>query len=496
MTRPLLKLKNITKIYPGVVALDDVSLSVMPGEVHALVGENGAGKSTLIKAVTGAIQPTSGEIWFEGNQLEKNSPSKSIEAGISAIYQEFNLVPRMSVAENIMLGRFPLKNGLVDYKAMYTLADQTMNDLGVPIDVNTLVMDLTVGYQQLVEISKSVSRDCKLIIMDEPSAALTNRELDSLFEIVNKLKERGIAILYISHRLDEIFDISDVVTVLRDGQYIGTYKITDINRQELIQLMVNRELVDTYPHTPLTAGEVMLEVNNLCTPMLNDISFKVHRGEILGLSGLVGAGRTEVARAIFGADKFDKGTFVLNGQPYVPSTPRHAIDNGIGLVTEDRKQQGLLLHLNVRDNIVIANLRGVSNKFSVVSSAKIDKASEEYIEKLQVKTPSDKQLVSNLSGGNQQKVVLAKWLFADCDVIIFDEPTRGIDVGAKQEIYVLMDDLVKQGKAIIMISSEMPEIIGLADRILVMHEGCIMGELSRGEATQERILTLASGIQM
>lgn len=495
MARPLLELKHVSKIYPGVVALNDVSFSVMPGEVHALVGENGAGKSTLIKSVTGAIQPTSGEIWFEGKCLEKNSPSRSIEAGISAIYQEFNLVPLMSVAENIMLGRFPLKNGLVDYKAVYAQADQVMKDLGVPVDVSTPVANLTVGYQQLVEISKSVSRDCKLIIMDEPSAALTNRELDCLFGIVKKLKERGMAILYISHRMDEIFDICDTVTVLRDGQYITTRKIADVSRQELIRLMVNRELVDTYPHEPQTPGEVMLEVKDLCTPMLHHISFEVRRGEILGLSGLVGAGRTEVARAIFGADKIDSGSFVLKGKPYAPSSPRHAIDNGIGLITEDRKQQGLLLHLSVRDNVVMANLKGVSNKFAVVSSGKIDAATKEYVEKLRVKTPSDKQLVRNLSGGNQQKVVLAKWLFADCDVIIFDEPTRGIDVGAKQEIYVLMDELVKQGKAIIMISSEMPEMIGMADRVLVMHEGDMMGELSREEATQERILTLASGIQ-
>lgn len=495
MDTPLLEIKGLSKLYSGVVALDNFNMTILPGEIHALVGENGAGKSTLIKCITGAIQPTEGEIVFEGKKIEKNSPNVSLAAGISAIYQEFNLVPFMSVAENIMIGRLPLKNGLVDYKTIFAEAEKVMTDLGVPIDVHTQVAKLTVGYQQLVEISKSVSRDCRLIIMDEPSAALTNREMDCLFGIIRKLKERGMAIIYISHRMEEIFEICDRVTIMRDGHYIETKKVKDTNRQDLIRLMVNRELSGVFPHEPLPRQGIALEVKDLNTSMLKNISFELYQGEILGLAGLVGAGRTEIARAIFGADAIDNGTFTLYGEEYIPKTPRKAINHGIGLITEDRKQQGVLLHLPIRDNVVVANLKGVSNVITVVNEKKVDAATSEHCRKLRVKTPSYKQLVRNLSGGNQQKVVIAKWLFADCNVLIFDEPTRGIDVGAKHEIYVLMDELARQGKAIIMISSEMPEMLGMADRIIVMHEGEISGEVTREEATQELILTYASGIK-
>ncbi len=494
-TQPVLDVQNLTKIYPGVIALDNVHIQIKPGEVHALIGENGAGKSTLIKCITGAVAPTSGEISFCGQRLDRITPQSAIELGISAIYQEFNLVPYLSVAENIMIGRYPNRLHIVNDKKMRQAAQAIIEELGVPIDIDTAVQELSVGYQQLVEIAKAVSRDAKMLIMDEPSAALTNNELHYLFEIIKRLRKKGISILYISHRLEEIFEICDRVTVFRDGKYIDTVNIEQTDQQTLIRLMVNRELTNIYPHQVLPKGKMALEVKGLCTPMLRDISFSVREGEILGFSGLVGSGRTEIMRAIFGADRMDAGELTLYGKPYKPSTPRKAIMQGIGLITEDRKQQGLVLDLSIRENVVLANLKGIANSLGITNPAAIDRATQELCEKLQVKAPSSKQLVRNLSGGNQQKVVLAKWLFSHCAIIIFDEPTRGIDVGAKHEIYMLMDELVRQGKAIIMISSEMPEMLGMADRIIVMHEGKMMAELDAKEATQERILTLASGIK-
>ena len=491
--QPLLVIKSLTKLYPGVCALDGVNMEIMPGEIHALVGENGAGKSTVIKCITGAIQSTCGDIWFAGEKLEKITPSMALAKGISTIYQEFNLVPYMSVAENIMLGRFPATSGLIDNKKIEQLAKNVMDELGVPIDVTQKVQALTVGYQQLVEIAKSVSRDAKLIIMDEPSAALTTNELKYFFQIIRKLQAKGIAILYVSHRLEEIFELCERVTIFRDGQYVDTLRVADTNQQQLIRLMVNRELSNIYPHQPLPRGQKALEVKKLNTPLLKDISFEVYEGEILGFSGLVGAGRTEIMRAIFGADTATSAEMTLYGRPYHPKSPKWAIKNGIGLITEDRKQQGLLLELPIMDNVVVANLDGVSHG-GIVSDKAVNQATHELCSRLKVKAPNYKQKVKNLSGGNQQKVVLAKWMFCNCNVIIFDEPTRGIDVGAKHEIYLLMDELAKQGKAIIMISSEMPEMLGMADRIIVMHEGKMMGELDKEEANQERILALASGI--
>lgn len=490
---PTLSVHGLTKLYPGVVALNGVDLDILPGEVHALIGENGAGKSTFIKCVTGATQPDEGQIQICGKTYTHLNPNEAIHLGISTIYQEFNLVPYLSVAENIMLGRYPGKGGLVDYKALRAQAAAIVEELGVPINIDAKVNTLTVGFQQLVEIAKAVSRESKLIIMDEPSAALTNNEIEYLFKIVQRLRAKGVSILYVSHRLEEIFRICDRATVFRDGQYVTTLNVRDTNTEELIRLMVNREIVNVYPHTPQPIGQVALEVNHLNTPLLQDISFHVREGEILGFSGLVGSGRTEIMRAIFGADPYESGSFTLYGKPYKPSSPQKAISSGIGYISEDRKKEGLLLSRSITENTIAASLQKVSNPIGIVHEKFANEKATQICDRLGVKAPSYHQLTRNLSGGNQQKVVIAKWLFSDCKVIIFDEPTRGIDVGAKHEIYVLMDELARDGKAIIMVSSDMPEMLGMADRIIVMHEGKLMKELSREASTQEIIMKYASG---
>ena len=493
MKKEVLKLSHITKKYPGVVALEDVSLSFHEGEVHAIAGENGAGKSTLIKSITGAIQVTEGQIFFEGQELKNNTPEKTLSMGIAAIYQEFNLFPALSVAENIFYGRYPKKHGMVDYKRMNEEAGKILNELGISIDPTILVRHLSVGYQQLVEIAKAVSRDVKVMIMDEPSAPLTENEVGHLFEIIEKLRKRNVTTIYISHRMDEIFAVCDRVSVFRDGKYVRTMEVKDTSVDELIRIMVNRELGEQYPEKHYTRKEKVLEIRNLSTGLLKDVSLEAYRGEILGLAGLVGAGRTETARALFGADKIISGEFYLNGKKIKVSSPTDAINNGIGLIPEDRKKQGILLRLPIRHNISFANLKEIKQN-GVISMAKDRAKSKEFIQKLAIKTPSEEQLAGQLSGGNQQKVVLAKWLFKNSDVLIFDEPTRGIDVGAKQEIYKLMIKLVEEGKIIIMISSDMPELIGMSDRIVVMYQGRIMGELEKKDFSQERILMLASGI--
>ncbi len=490
---PMLRVQNLTKRYPGVVALDKASLEILPGEVHALLGENGAGKSTFIKSVAGAIQPDEGEIYICGEKYEHLTPHMALELGISVIYQEFNLVPYRTVAENIMLGRYPGKGGLVNGKAMNAQAQAIVDELGVPVNINAKVSSLTVGFQQLVEIAKAVSRDAKLIIMDEPSAALTTNELKYLFKIIQKLRDKGVSILYISHRLEEIFEICDRATIFRDGQYVATVNVKETTTAELIRLMVNREITNIYPHEPQIPGQVALKVEGLSTSLLQNISFQVREGEILGFSGLVGAGRTETMRAIFGADPCDSGSFTLYGKPYKPTSPQKAIQNGIGYISEDRKKEGLLLSRSITENTIAASLKKVSSPLGVVDGKTAREDAGKICDRLGVKAPSYNQLTRNLSGGNQQKVVVAKWLFSNCNVIIFDEPTRGIDVGAKREIYLLMDELARRGKAIIMVSSDMPEMLGMADRIIVMHEGKKMKELSREEANQETILKYASG---
>ena len=495
MEQKILELRHITKLYPGVVALDDVSLGFSRGEVHAIVGENGAGKSTFIKVITGAIAPTQGTLIFEGKQIEDNTPQKSMALGITAIYQELNLLKHLSVAENIYYNRYRKKRGLIDFRGMEEDAAKVLERLGVKIDPKMVVKDLSVGYQQLVEIAKSLSQDVKVMIMDEPSAALTNSELQYLFEIVKTLKQEGMAILYISHRMEEIFQLCDKVSVFRDGHYIKTMDVKDTTQEELIRLMVNRELNDTFPEFIPDRGEKVLEVQNVCTELLKDVSFEAYRGERLGFAGLVGAGRTETARAVYGADKMQKGEIRIKGRPVNIQSPEDAIKHGIALIPEDRKQQGLFLNMSVKDNISFVYAPRITNVLGLINRNKEEEACRQQIEKLTVKTPTMRQLVKNLSGGNQQKVILGKWLLMNCDIIIFDEPTRGIDVGAKQEIYELINELARQGKAVILISSELPELMGMSDRVIVMAEGRISGELKKEQIHQEKILELASKAQ-
>ena len=403
MEQKILELRHITKLYPGVVALDDVSLGFSRGEVHAIVGENGAGKSTFIKVITGAIAPTQGTLIFEGKQIEDNTPQKSMALGITAIYQELNLLKHLSVAENIYYNRYRKKRGLIDFRGMEEDAAKVLDRLGVKIDPKMLVKDLSVGYQQLVEIAKSLSQDVKVMIMDEPSAALTNSELEYLFEIVKTLKQEGMAILYISHRMEEIFQLCDKVSVFRDGHYIKTMDVKDTTQEELIRLMVNRELNDTFPEFIPDRGEKVLEVQNVCTELLKEVSFEAYLGERLGFAGLVGAGRTETARAVYGADKMQKGEIRIKGRSVNIQSPEDAIKHGIALIPEDRKQQGLFLNMSVKDNISFVYAPRITNVLVLINGNKEEEACRQQIEKLTVKTPTMRQLVKNLSGGNQQK---------------------------------------------------------------------------------------------
>jgi len=492
MPGDILALRNLTKVYPGVTALDNVSMTFSQGEIHAIIGENGAGKSTLIKCITGCIQPTGGEIEFDSALYSHVTPTEAIAKGIGSVYQEFNLVPYLSVSENIFYGREIKKRLFLDYDAMHAQTSEIMRSLGLSIDPKMRVMDLSVAYQQLAEIAKAVSRDVKLLILDEPSAPLTEPEIKAMFEILRKLKAKGVTILYISHRLEEIFQIADRVSIMRDGCYIATHNVGEIDRASLIRQMVGRELADVYPERSGSLGEVVLKAEKLSNYYLKGVSFSVRAGEILGFGGLVGAGRTETARAIFGADPLETGTVSISGKAVRVQSPKGAIDLGIGLMPEDRKQHGLLLKLSVSDNIAFSSLRSMA-RHGFIHKKQESAVIDARIADLQIKTPSSAQLVRNLSGGNQQKVVLAKWLTTKCKLLIFDEPTRGIDVGAKQEIHKLMRKLCEEGMAIIMISSDMPELLGMSDRIIVMHEGKVTGELSREDATQERMLDLASG---
>jgi len=488
-------MRNISKQYPGVRALDDVSLSVEVGEIHALLGENGAGKSTMMKILAGAQSKDSGEILLNGAPVQIDSPQKAMSLGISIIYQEFNLVPYLSAGENIYLGREPRAAipGFVDFKKLYADAQAVLDKLGVKIDARAPVNTLSVAGQQMVEIAKATSKKSKIIVMDEPSATLTDHELRALFRLMLQLKSEGVSIVYISHRLEEIVEVCDRATIMRDGHHVATKDVKDLTREEIIRLMVGRELKDAIPKVPAEQGDIALEVKHLTRKgVLNDISFTVRKGEVLGIAGLVGAGRTETARVIFGADPMDSGSIEVFGKPVRIRSPQDAIKHGIGLVTEDRKQQGLVLGMVVRENTTLANLDFLSS-LGFIRRGEERQVAEKYKTDLAIKTPTIEQTVHNLSGGNQQKVVLAKWLFTGSKILIFDEPTRGIDVGAKSEIYKLMNELAKNGVAIIMISSELPEVLGMSDRILVMHEGRLTGELSRAEATQEKIMHLATG---
>lgn len=491
---PVLEMRNITKLYPGVRALDGVSLTVQSGEIHALLGENGAGKSTLMKVLAGATSKDSGDILLDGSIVHIDSPLKAMSLGISIIYQEFNLAPFLSAGENIYLGREPqIIPGIVNFRKLYRDAQEQLNLLGLTIDAHTPVKNLSIAQQQMVEIAKATSRDVKIIIMDEPSATLTDHEIKALFVLMKRLKERGVAIIYISHRLEEITEICDTATIMRDGKHITTRPVKTLTREDIVKLMVGRDLTDAIPKVVAPLGEVALSVKGLTRKgVIEDVSFNVRHGEIVGLAGLVGSGRTETARVIFGADKMDSGEISIDGKLVKINSPSDAIDLGIGFVTEDRKSQGLVLSMEIRKNTSKANLQSISSG-GFLQTKKEKLVAEEYRNKLAIRTPSVEQLVRNLSGGNQQKVVLSQWLFRGSRIMIFDEPTRGIDVGAKSEIYRIMNNLVADGVAILMISSELPEVLGMSDRILVMHEGHLTGELSREDATQEKIMQLATG---
>ncbi|MBD3287948.1 ATP-binding cassette domain-containing protein [candidate division KSB1 bacterium] len=491
----ILKMQNICKTFPGVVALENINFDLRRGEVHILLGENGAGKSTLVKILSGAYQKTSGDILFENKEIEIKNPGHAQDLGIAIIYQELNLVSHLSAAENILLGREPLHvPGIINRSRLYRSTQKILDGLQVQISSRSLVKELGVAEQQMVEVAKALSLHAKILIMDEPTSALTEKEIEELFKTINRLKKSGTSIIYISHRLEELFEIGDRVTVLRDGKYVGTHNIQETTKEELIRKMVDRELTEQFPKRRIERGEEVLRVENLkIDDKLSNINFSLHRGEVLGISGLLGSGRTELARAIFGADKIDSGKIYVKGVQQNIKSPRNSINLGIGLLTEDRKSQGLILDLSLKDNVCLPNLDQFS-KFGVVSSNQENSTAAKYIDELRIKTPGLNQKVLYLSGGNQQKVVISKWLCSHADILIFDEPTRGIDVGSKVEIYQLMNQLTAHGAAIIMISSELPEILGMSDRILVMHHGEINGEFAAEEATQEKILHCALGV--
>jgi len=489
---PLLEMRGIVKSFPGAQALRGVSLSLESGEVLALIGENGAGKSTLIKVLGGAHRADSGEIDIDGRRARFHSPQDSLRAAVAVIYQEFNLVGGLTACENMFLGQESTRAGFVATRRERRGAAELFDRLGVSIDLDLPCRRLTAAKQQLVEIAKALTFQARIIVMDEPTAALTSHEVERLFDIIRDLKKQGMGVVYISHRLDEIFTIADRVTVLRDGLNVGGGPIRQLTRSTLIEWMVGRELKDEFPKRSVTIGAPRLTVSGLARGRaVRGVSFEVRRGEILAITGLVGAGRTETARLIFGADRRDAGEIRLDGNLLTIRTPRDAIASKIGLLTEDRKHQGLVLGHVARENFGLPNLAWLS-RYGFVQRRREREQMDLYSQRLKIKLSLREQPAGNLSGGNQQKIVLAKWLARNCEVLIFDEPTRGIDVGAKYEIYLLMNELAAQGKAIVMVSSDMPEVLGMADRILVMHEGRVTGELAdaRG-ATQKQIMELA-----
>jgi ribose transport system ATP-binding protein len=493
---PLLRMAAITKSFPGVRALDGVSFDVVAGEVHALVGENGAGKSTLMKTLAGAYIADSGTIEIDGNIATIDGPKAAERLGIGMIYQEFNLVPDLGVIDNIVLGIEPTRGLFLDRGAAVAKATAVLAELGITLPLDRPARRLSVAQQQLTEIAKALVRRARLIVMDEPTAALTDRETDALFALIHKLKAQGIAFVYISHRLEELPRIADRITVIRDGKAIETRAIADMPQNEMINLMVGRSLEAHFPDLPAVAADapVLLEVRNLqAASNVNGVSFTVRKGEIVGLAGLVGAGRTEIVRAIAGADVATGGDILVDGTPAKVRSPHDGIAAGIALITEDRKAQGLVLGMTVRENTTLAHLAQYSQGPFIDRAAEVNVTNREIAE-LRVRTPSSEQAVRNLSGGNQQKVVLAKWLIGDARVFLFDEPTRGVDVGAKAEIYGLMLQLLARGAAIVMVSSELPEVLGMSHRVLVVRDGLIAGEFARAEATPAKVIALAAGV--
>ncbi len=489
----ILKISNLTKTFPGVLALDNVSMEIKRGEVHALIGENGAGKSTMIRTITGAIKPDSGTITFEGTDYSSLNPALSQEIGIAAIYQEILLAPPLTIMENIYMGQKINDGILVDKKKLYDLTAEVLKKLNTKLDPKELVRNLSVAYQQIVEIAKAIAKNAKFLIMDEPTAPLTEEEVKVLFQMVKSLNEQGITILYISHRLEELFEIADRVTIMRDGKFVATEEMKDVDKAKLIYHMVGRKLNETFPQRKIKYGETALEVKNLIGQYNKETSFSVKYGEILGLGGLVGAGRTELVRMIFGADEIESGEVFVDGAKVHITSPKDAVSLGIGFIPEDRKNQGVVLNFPIDKNLTLPIIKQISKALGIVDKKQEKEIVDKQEKDLAIKTPSMDQLVKNLSGGNQQKVVVGKWLASKSKILILDEPTRGIDVGAKQEIYRLINELAEQGKAIIVISSEMEEMLGLTDRMLVLYEGKYMAELKKEEYTQEKILQYASG---
>ena len=486
---PILSIRNVSNQFPGVKALDDVSLDVRRGVVHGIVGENGAGKSTLMKILSGVYTKDSGTIVFEGQTIEKTNPVESLRRGLSIIYQEFSLINSMSVGENIFLGRFREAGGL---RGTHQKAAQLLEKIGASINTRSYVSELSTSEKQMVEIAKALSFQSKLIIMDEPSSSLTEDEFVKLGKIINQLRDQGISIIYISHKLDEIFEYCDYVTVMRDGHVIDTKLIGELSRKEMVAMMVGRTIENEYPERPRCVGEPLMKVEHLNTRKLHDISFTLNRGEILGFVGLVGAGRTEIVRAIYGADKAQHKEITIEGRPVKIAGPRDGKHQGMAFVPEDRKQQGLVLPFSVESNISMANLGKIKNGM-FLSAASERKMAEHSIKELLIKTPSPAAAVVNLSGGNQQKCIIGRWLETDPKILIFDEPTRGIDVGAKYEIYMLMKKAVEAGSSIILISSELPEVLNMSNRVLTIADGRITGEFDPEKASAQEIMDKAIG---
>ena len=485
-------MENITKTFPGVRALDDVSIDLHKGEVLGILGENGAGKSTLIKILAGNYIKDSGHIYIDGKEFDIKSPAEAMTSGIRVIYQELNTIDNLTVTENIFVGEQIVKGPfkIVDWKTMTNRAKELLDTLNVKLNPNTIIGDLTVSEKQIVEIAKAISREAKILVMDEPTAALSEEEINSLFRIIKTLQKRGVSIIYISHRLKEIFEIVDRVTVLRDGKKVGTQKIQETDHGKLVALMVGRDIKDMYPKKEVEIGGTVMNVKNLSADGINNVSFELKKGEILGIFGLLGSGRTSLVKALFGANKIKSGQIHINGKKVGIKSPSAARDERVGLVPLDRKAEGLALIMGVKENITLANIEDLGNSF-LINRKKEKQKAEKWVDEIGIRTPSVDQEVNSLSGGNQQKVVLAKWLESGSQIIILNEPTRGIDVGSKIEIYKLIEDLCEKGSSIIMISSELPEILSIADRIITMSKGRFTGQYSRNEASEEKLLQKA-----
>lgn len=486
----LLEFKNISKSFPGVKALEDVSIDLFPGEVHIIVGENGAGKSTLMKILSGAYTADEGQLLLQGTPILKNSPRLSEQLGIAMIYQELNLISELSVASNIFLGHEILKGCFLDMKEMERQTEELLKSVGISVSPSALMKNLSVANQQMVEITKALSRNARIIVFDEPTSSLTASEIRELFRIIARLKEKGVGMFYISHRLEELFEIGDRVTIMRDGRKIATRDIVDIGMNELVEGIAGRRIDAIYPRSQKQIGDVLLEIKNLSGDIFSDISISVRAGEIVGIAGLVGSGRSEVAKAAFGIDSYESGEVLIEQKPIPKNDPQKAVSMGLALLPENRKLEGLALSLGIKENSVISAL-GLLNPMGVVEREKEAKVVSEFVRDLEIATPTIEKLTKFLSGGTQQKVVIAKWLLTRSKVFIFDEPTRGIDIGSKSGIYYLMEELVERGAGIIMISSELPEILGMSDRIYVMAQGRIAGELDGKEADQKKILQMA-----